>query len=47
MYYTVDHEILCKKFESMGINSTEWFQSYLGGRNQVVEANDTCQMQVL
>lgn len=38
---TVDHEILCKKFKSMGINSTEWFQSYLGGRNQVVEANYT------
>ena len=38
---TVDHEILCKKLKSMGINSTEWFQSYLGGRNQVVEANDT------
>ena len=28
---TVDHEILCKKLKSMGINSTEWFQSYLGG----------------
>ena len=38
---TVDHEILCKKLKSMGINCTEWFQSYLGGRNQVVEANDT------
>ena len=38
---TVDHEILCNKLKSMGINSTEWFQSYLGGRNQVVEANDT------
>merc|ERR1712240_552541 len=38
---TVDHEILCKKLKSMGINSIEWFQSYLGGRNQVIEANDT------
>ena len=38
---TVDLEILCKKLKSMGINSTEWFQSYLGRRNQVVEANDT------
>ena len=38
---TVDHEILCKKLKAMGINSTEWFKSYLGGRNQVVEANDT------
>ena len=38
---TVDHEILCKKLKALGINSTEWFQSYLGGRNQVVEANDT------
>ena len=38
---TVDHEILCKKLKSMGINSIEWFESYLGERNQVVEANDT------
>ena len=38
---TVDHEILCKKLKSLGINSIEWFESYLGERNQVVEANDT------
>ncbi|CAL4126167.1 unnamed protein product, partial [Meganyctiphanes norvegica] len=38
---TVDHEILCKKLEGMGIDFTEWFKSYLGGRQQVVMANET------
>ncbi|CAL4069797.1 unnamed protein product, partial [Meganyctiphanes norvegica] len=38
---TVDHEILCKKLEGMGIDFTEWFKSYLGGRQQVVVANET------
>jgi len=38
---TVDHEILCKKLEAMGIDFTEWFNSYLGGRQQAVVANDT------
>ena len=38
---TVDHEILCNKLEAMGIDFTEWFNSYLGGRQQVVVANDT------
>ena len=33
---TVDHEILCNKLESMGINFTKWFKSYLGGRQQIV-----------
>ena len=36
---TVDHEILCNKLEAMGINFTKWFQSYLGGRQQIVVAN--------
>ncbi|CAL4065468.1 unnamed protein product [Meganyctiphanes norvegica] len=38
---TVDHEILCKTLEGMGIDFTEWFKSYLGGRQQVVVANET------
>ena len=38
---TVDHEILCNKLEVMGINSTKWFKSYLGGRQQIVVANGT------
>ena len=38
---TVDHEILCNKLESMGINFTKWFKSYLGGRQQIVIANET------
>merc|ERR1712236_57342 len=38
---TVDHEILCNKLEAMGINFTKWFKSYLGGRQQMVIANET------
>ncbi|CAL4128440.1 unnamed protein product [Meganyctiphanes norvegica] len=38
---TFDHEILCKKIEGMGIDLTEWFKSFLGGRQQVVVANET------
>ena len=38
---TVDHGILCNKLEAMGFNETDWFKSYLGGRKQVVVANDT------
>ena len=37
---TVDHSILCKKLEAMGFDFTEWFKSYLGGRQQIVLAND-------
>ena len=33
---TVDHSILCKKLEGMGVISIEWFKSYLSGRQQVV-----------
>ena len=38
---TVDHEILCQKLEIMGLDYTQWMKSYLGGRKQVVMANDT------
>jgi hypothetical protein len=34
----VHHDILCRKLEIMGIDST-WFLSYLTGRSQVVVAN--------
>ena len=30
-----------KKLEAMGLDETDWFKSYLGGRKQVVVANDT------
>jgi len=26
---TVDHHILCSKLQTMGVNSTKWFESYL------------------
>ena len=38
---TVNHEILGNKLEAMGINFTEWIKSYLGGRQQIVIANET------
>ena len=38
---TVDHDILCKKLETMGLDFTNWFKSYLKGRTQVVIANET------
>ena len=38
---TVDHDILLNKLEIMGLNSSEWFKSYLKGRTQVVIANET------
>ena len=28
---TVDHDILCKKLETMGLDFTNWFKSYLKG----------------
>ena len=35
----VDHEILCKKLEALGINSINWFKSYLSDRYQTVIIN--------
>ena len=36
---TVDHDILCKKLESIGVLSVDWFRSYLTGRKQYVHIN--------
>ena len=36
---TVDHDILCKKLEIMGLDITNWLKSYLNQRKQIVEAN--------
>ena len=36
---SVDHQILCNKLSAMGVQSIEWFHSYLSGRNQVVSIN--------
>ena len=33
---TFDHDILCRKLGAMGIDSVEWFRSYLSGRKQIV-----------
>jgi len=38
---TVDHGILCQKLKIMGVESVEWFQSYLAGRKQMVNVNNT------
>ena len=35
----VDHVILCKKLEALGINSINWFRSYLSNRYQTVIIN--------
>jgi len=40
-FHTVDHKILCGKLEVIGINFTKRFKSYLGGRQQIVVANET------
>ncbi|KAH3866175.1 hypothetical protein DPMN_029232 [Dreissena polymorpha] len=32
---TVDHDILCRKLRAMGVESVEWFRSYLADRTQV------------
>ena len=39
---TVDHDILCKKLEAMGVGSIKWFESYLKGRKQKVVVNESC-----
>ena len=36
---TVDHQILCKKLEILGVKNVKWFQSYLTGRKQLVNIN--------
>ena len=37
---TVDHDILCKKLESIGVLSVDWFRSYLTSRKQFVHINN-------
>lgn len=32
----VDHSILCSKLKLMGVGSTNWFESYLSNRSQLV-----------
>ena len=36
---TVDHDILCKKLETIGVLSVGWFRSYLCDRKQFVQIN--------
>ena len=36
---TVDHEILCRKLEHMGVGSIDWFRSYLSQREQIINVN--------
>ncbi len=36
---TVDHHILCKKLNAMGVKDTKWFQSYLTTWKQLVNVN--------
>ena len=38
---TVDHKILCKKLSEMGVDSVDWFGSYLSDRTQIVHVNET------
>ena len=40
VFDTVDHDILCKKLEEIGIVSVSWFRSYLSDRQQVVTVDD-------
>ena len=37
----VNHEILCKKLELMGVDH-HWFKSYLSSRSQIVSINSIC-----
>ncbi|KAH3856814.1 hypothetical protein DPMN_099409 [Dreissena polymorpha] len=32
---TVDHDILCRKLRAMGVESVEWFRSYLADRTHI------------
>ena len=36
---TVDHEILCEKLSTVGVESISWFKSYLTSRQQIVNIN--------
>ncbi len=38
---TVDHNILCSKLKVMGIQSVDWFHSYLSQRVQFMSVNNT------
>ena len=38
---TLDHDILCRKLKVMGVESVEWFCSYLRGRTQAIHVNNT------
>ena len=37
---TVNHDILCNKLSLMGLESVEWFRSYLSERKQVVKVDN-------
>ena len=36
---TVDHDILLSKLKAIGVDSVDWFRSYLSDRSQCVEVN--------
>ena len=36
---SVNHKILCKKLKALGVKSTQWFESYLSQRHQIVNIN--------
>ena len=36
---TVNHDIMIEKLRAIGVNSTDWFRSYLTGRQQTVDVN--------
>ena len=38
---TVDHEVLCNKLKTMGVQSTDWFMSYLQNRKQILTVGKT------